>query len=292
MQSTEIARTADLAVNIAYRVSERGGDQAILFLHGTSANLGVWDEVIDATREPGLCVAVDQRGHGRSDKPATGYGADEYCDDMVALQDALGLGPLVIVGHSLGARNAWVFAARHPDRVAGVLAVDYVPFVELEVLDALAVRVAAGDRVFDSPDDIGHYLRDRYPRISPQAVDRRTSYGYRSGPDGYIPLASSSALQQTVAGLRVDYPDEFERVEAPLTAVRGVDSAIVSPDAWQRALGLLPSARSVDADADHYVPEEQPVLVAREVDRLLSAIAERSGNSVIGKFQAENRNGR
>jgi 2-(acetamidomethylene)succinate hydrolase len=273
MQSTEIDRTSNLEVNIAYRASGHSGDQTVLFLHGTSANLGVWDDVIDAMREPGLCLAVDQRGHGRSDKPATGYGADHYCHDMVALQDALGLGPLVIVGHSLGARNAWVFAARHPDRVRGVVAVDYVPFVEPEVLDALEVRVAAGDLVFHSPEDIGHYLRNRYPRMAPRAVDRRISYGYHSGHEGYLPLASPSALQQTIAGLRVDYPEEFERVAGPLTAVRGVDSAIVSPDAWQRAHALLPSARWVGAaEADHYVPEEQPLLVAREVDRILSAI--------------------
>jgi 2-(acetamidomethylene)succinate hydrolase len=273
MQSMEIARTTNLEVNIAYRASGRPGDQTVLFLHGTSANLGVWDEVIDAMREPGSCLAVDQRGHGRSDKPATGYGAGDYCHDMVALQDVLGLRPLVVVGHSLGARNAWVFAARHPDRVAGVLAVDYVPFVEPEVLDALEVRVAAGDRAFHSPEEIGAYLRNRYPRMAQRAVDRRISYGYQSGREGYLPLASPSALQQTVAGLRVHYSDEFERVAGPLTAVRGVDSAIVSPDAWQRAHGLLPSARWIEAaGADHYVPEEQPHLVAREVDRLLSGI--------------------
>ena len=54
---------------------------------------------------------MDQRGHGLSDKPDSGYGAKDYTDDLVALIKTLNAGPAIIVGHSLGARNGVEVAA-------------------------------------------------------------------------------------------------------------------------------------------------------------------------------------
>ncbi len=256
-------------------VRDRGSGRAVVLLHGTTATLGVWDGVVDRLGDlsPGgvRTIAVDQRGHGRSGKPATGYGAAEYVADVAALIETLDCGPVVVAGHSLGARNAVVLGAARPDLVAGVVAVDYTPFVEPEVLDRLDTRVRGGDRTFGSPAQIEEYLRARYPRMPADAVRRRVRYGYVPADGGHRPLADPSAMVQTVAGLRHDFAEETKTITVPVTLLRGADSAIVSRAAYSATRELRPDLRAVEVPgADHYVPEEQPGVVAAEIAHMLA----------------------
>jgi 2-(acetamidomethylene)succinate hydrolase len=264
-----LSRTRGAAVDVAFRM--RGSGPAVVLLHGTSANHAVWEPVGDALEERATVIALDQRGHGRSDKPADGYTGDDFVSDVITVLDALGLPTALVAGHSLGGRNAWLAAARHPDRVSGAVVVDYTPFVEPAVLDELEVRVAGGFRGFGSPAEIEHYLRGRYRLILPGAVSRRARWGYHRQSDGtWEPLASAEAMTQLIEGFRTPYADEFAQVAAPMTHLRGKRSTIVSEAAWERAVALRGDDRWVVVDeADHYIPEERPELVADEIARLL-----------------------
>lgn len=265
----EISRTRGADVDIAFRV--RGSGPAVVLLHGTSANHGVWHPVADALEGHATVIALDQRGHGRSDKPAAGYMAGDFAGDVITVLDALGIEDAVVAGHSLGGRNAWVTAATYPERVSGVVVVDYAPYVEGAVIDDLDTRVANGFRSFADVAEIEEYLRARYQAILPDAIERRARWGY--APDGngrWVPLASPDAMRQLIDGFRTPWVDEFRRVTAPMTHLRGVHSKILSEEAWQRAIADRPADRWVLVDdADHYIPEEHPLLVAAEIERVL-----------------------
>ena len=138
------------------------------------------------------CFAVDQRGHGLSDKPDSDYGASGYSKDVLALIETLNAGPAVIVGHSLGARNGVVAATLRPDLVSAVVAIDFTPYIEVEVLDALASRVNAGDRTFASREEIEDYLHGRYAMMPPEAIRRRAYSAYQEITGG-IPSAGIAA---------------------------------------------------------------------------------------------------
>lgn len=270
-----LRRTRGAEVDLAFRVvgaRNLSDGPAILLLHGTSANHAVWAPIAEALADRATVICVDQRGHGFSDKPIGGYDGGSFAADVVTVLDALRLERAVIAGHSLGARNAWVAAAHYPERVAAVVAIDYTPFVEPSVLDTLGIRVAGGDRTFDTVDDIKEYLHTRYPRMPTDAVARRARWGYRLVDDesGWVPLAPASVLAQVVDGLRAPWEHEFRDVAVPMTCMRGVDSAIVSTAAWEAARETRPSGRWVVVeDADHYVPEEHPDTVTAELTRIL-----------------------
>ncbi len=267
--SDGLQRTRGAAVDLAFRM--RGVGPAVVLLHGTSANHAVWEAVGDRLAEHATVIALDQRGHGRSDKPATGYTGPDFADDVVTVLDALGIERALVGGHSLGGRNSWLAAARHPDRVTGAVVVDYTPYVEPEVLDELAVRVAAGHRDFADRAEIETYLRGRYRRILPEAVERRARWGYRQRDDGrFEPYADPEAMQQLIDGFRTPWDAEFRAVTVPMTHVRGSDSLIVSSAAWEAARADRPDDRWVVVDgADHYIPEEFPDLIAAELARAL-----------------------
>jgi pimeloyl-ACP methyl ester carboxylesterase len=101
------------------------GPVSFLLVHGLASNARLWDGVAAAlAREGYASVAVDQRGHGRSDKPDTGYDFDTLTEDLCAAIDGLGLERPVVAGQSWGGNVVLELAARHPDRVRGVVAVD------------------------------------------------------------------------------------------------------------------------------------------------------------------------
>lgn len=265
LEYEDLYRTTEASVNIVF--SSVGDGPTVVLLHGTSANLSVWRPIQDLLKHAAHVVALDQRGHGRSDKPIRGYTGEDFAQDVVTVLDSLGVQDAVIAGHSMGARNAWVTAAKNPERVRGVVAVDYTPYVEEDVLDELAVRVGAGNREFRSRAEIEDYLRGRYPRILPGALARRAEWGYTESDNGtWRPLASPDGLQQLIDGLRTPWAEEFKAVRTGMSHVRGQDSRIVGESAWERARRARPNDRWVTvAKADHYVPEEYPEPIAEEI---------------------------
>jgi pimeloyl-ACP methyl ester carboxylesterase len=97
----------------------------ILLLHGLASATRIWDLVAPLLAERGYVVtALDQRGHGESEKPSTGYDfATIVADDAAAVQ-ALGIQHPVIVGHSWGAAVALQYAAMYSNRASALVLVD------------------------------------------------------------------------------------------------------------------------------------------------------------------------
>ncbi len=108
----------------ATRWSSPGRDGIpILLLHGLASSRRFWDLVV-----PGLAkhkiVALDQRGHGDSERPAGPYDAATVVGDAMAVLDELDLDRVVVVGHSWGAGTALRLAAAFGERIAAVVALD------------------------------------------------------------------------------------------------------------------------------------------------------------------------
>jgi pimeloyl-ACP methyl ester carboxylesterase len=100
-----------------------GAGTPVLLLHGLASSRRFWDLVV-----PGLVglpvLALDQRGHGDSERPAGPYDGATVAADVLTALDALGLSRVVVVGHSWGATTALRLAALAPERVLAVVAVD------------------------------------------------------------------------------------------------------------------------------------------------------------------------
>ena len=110
-------------LRLHYREYE-GEGRSLVLLHGVASNCLIWGPVAPLLAGRHRVLAVDQRGHGGSDKPDSGYDFATVVADLHAFLDACDLERPVLVGHSWGGNVALQYAATHPDRVAGLVLVD------------------------------------------------------------------------------------------------------------------------------------------------------------------------
>ncbi|TFZ05716.1 alpha/beta hydrolase [Ramlibacter henchirensis] len=248
----------------------QGAGIPLVCLHGISANAYVFEPVMTMLAPDFRAVSIDQRGHGRSGRPGS-YRALDFAGDVADLIEHLDIGPAVVLGHALGARNAFFAANRFPQHVRGIVAVDFSPFIEPAVIDALATRVKSGDRAFADLCEVESYLAARYPKLPRDAIARRARHGYRVAADGsWRPFADGNAMALTVEGMREDFEDEVRRLRQPSLMVHGADSMMLSGSAWSKTKELRPDIEAVAIPgADHYVPETSPTELSAAVRGML-----------------------
>jgi 2-(acetamidomethylene)succinate hydrolase len=257
---------------IALNVREAGDGPLILFFHGITSNSAVFAPIMARLSDRFTTIAVDQRGHGLSDKPEGGYDANDFAEDIAALIRTLDRGPAILVGHSLGSRNSVTAAAKHPDLVRSVAAIDFTPYIEDEVFDALEARVNAGDQLFRDVEAVEAYLAARYPNIPADAIRIRAESGYRTVEGGLRPLASPAAMARTAKGLRADLTPAYREVNRPVLIVRGGDSKLVSAEALAKTSRLRPDLPVVVVPgADHYVNEVSPEITLKAITNFIDA---------------------
>jgi pimeloyl-ACP methyl ester carboxylesterase len=197
------------------------GGRDFLLVHGLASNAMTWDGVAAELSACGHhAVAVDQRGHGRSDKPETGYGFEETSADLLALIEALRLQRPIVAGQSWGGNVVLDFGARYPEALAGLVMVDG-GFIDLASAPGATWEQIAVD--LKPPPLIG------LPRTT--MLERMAGYhsswnneqlemqmgNYESMPDGTIrPWLTLDRHMQILRALWEQTPPQlFPRVQAP-----------------------------------------------------------------------------
>jgi pimeloyl-ACP methyl ester carboxylesterase len=97
----------------------------VLFVHSFAGSANHWDAQIEYLRSKRRVVAIDLRGHGRSDPPndIDGYSVASLASDIGTVADHLAINRFVLVGHSIGAAAALAYAQQHPGRVDSLVLV-------------------------------------------------------------------------------------------------------------------------------------------------------------------------
>lgn len=258
---------------------EATAEAPFLLVHGLASNLRLWDGVARRLAAAGHAVAaIDQRGHGHSDKPDDGYDYATVTADLVAASTALGLDRPIVVGQSWGGNVVLELGWRHPDAVRAVAAVDG--------------GVIALARVFASWEEVATVLRPPPLVGTPVEQMRARMASYLDGFDDEAVDAQMANLEirddgtvapwltldRHLAILRemweTDPAATYERIAVPvlLMPVEGGLGGEQRGEAVAAALERIPRARAHwFADAHHDVHLQRPDEVA---DLLLAAVAD------------------
>ena len=243
----------------------------VLLLHGFLEHAHAWDRVAPRLAAAGFRVlALDWRGHGDSQWVGAGgyYHFADYTADLAALVRALG-GRAALVGHSMGAGAALVYAGTEPERVTALACVDALgpPDMSPEVAPerfaswlADLERTAARDRPRLALAEAAARLRERFPAFSEETALQLAEHGTR--PDGELRAWKFDPLHQTtspqpyyVAQARAFW----RRIACPVLYIEGAASPLrLDPAEVADRLTTLRAERVVIAGAGHHPHLERP----------------------------------
>jgi pimeloyl-ACP methyl ester carboxylesterase len=113
--------------NFKYELQGSADGPKIVFLHGVMGSGANWRKITPAFKNDYQVLTFDQRGHGWSFKPKEGYAPADYANDLLKILDELKWDKIILVGHSMGGRNALHFANRYPERVRALVIEDIGP---------------------------------------------------------------------------------------------------------------------------------------------------------------------
>ena len=118
-----IVKYAELANGLRLSYAEQGTNQGtpIILLHGIADSWRIFEPLLAELPESVHVYALSQRGHGDSDRPATGYRTRDFVEDLLLFMDALQIQKAIIIGASSGGFVARSFSATHPQRSAGLI---------------------------------------------------------------------------------------------------------------------------------------------------------------------------
>ena len=249
-----------------------------LLVHGLASNARLWDGVAAALSAAGHpTVAVDQRGHGLSDKPDSGYDSDTICADLVAVLDGLGWDRSVVVGQSWGGNVVIELAARAPARLAGVCGIDGGT---LRLAARFGSWEACRDALTPPPligmmaTDLRHRMESMHPDWPAEGIDGAMAC-FDVRPDGTVaPWLTLEHHLAILAGMYADDPARlYPTIEVPTLFIPAADP---SQPAWTEgkrvdvdaAVAALPHGRAVwFSPADHDVHAQHPTEVAAVLQR-------------------------
>ncbi|AWI29667.1 alpha/beta hydrolase [Streptomyces sp. ICN441] len=235
----------------------------VLLLHGLMGRAAHWASTARWLAERYRAVALDQRGHGRSERPADGaFTREAYVADAAAAVEQLGLAPAVLIGHSMGALTAWQLAAERPDLVRAVVVCD----MRASALGAASQREwEAWFRSWPVPfatlADVRRWFGEDDPRLERPSPARGEFFAevMAERADGWRPVFSRRQMLRSRATWVHDaHWDSLARVGCPTLVVRGLDGELGRAEA-QEMVRVLPRGRYAEvADAGHLVHYDQP----------------------------------
>jgi 3-oxoadipate enol-lactonase len=129
---------AEIDGNTVHYVSE-GEGPPVVFIHGLGGSANVWHGVIQAMKQHHHCIAMDLRGHGRSQAKGK-FSVQGWAKDVHKLVRHLELPAVTVVGHSLGTLIAQQFASDNPDSVEHLVLVGGISYFQPGTNEAYGQR--------------------------------------------------------------------------------------------------------------------------------------------------------
>jgi pimeloyl-ACP methyl ester carboxylesterase len=222
----------------------------IVLLHGGHQSAHSWDLVSLHLAQHYRVLALDQRGHGDSEwaRDVT-YSNHEMSLDAEAFITALGLQRPILMGHSMGGRNAMLLTRRSPSLLRALVIVDVGP----EVSDRGRAVIAGFVRDNEEFDDLDHFVRNvqQYdPYRSREHIERTVKYNMLQRADGKF-VSKCDANPRRLGVVRGSGPqenitlEEARAFDLPVLLVRGADSRILTAEAAERFRDALPQGTLV-----------------------------------------------
>ena len=263
--------------------SSKGGGRPLVLIHATGFLAALWRPIAEQLSNSFRVIAMDQRGHGDSDKPAGGYTFEALADDTQRLIEELTLDSPVAVGHSSGGTTIVEHVAKYPGVIQrGVLIEPILPkpdWYSVEVPNRNPHSLAEGARkrraVWPSRQEMleAYQTRAMFERWQDDILRTYIDEGTADREDGQVELKCPPDVEAQFfeAVTSVDPWPNLGEFTMPTLALWGADSHIIARGIADDLDEALPNGKTVLVDnTTHFLPQERPDEVARLIEQFIS----------------------
>lgn len=260
------ATAQSLSVNgVELAWSERGsgpaGTPTLVLVHGFTGSAHDFALVRDELAVDRRVVVVDQRGHGRSTKTGSleGYTIDQLVADLAVFLEAVGDGPVDLLGHSMGGRVSMGLVLSRPDLVSTLVLMDTSAWSFMPPDDRIRQLVRAWIEAFDPAGGMPASLGVGSPEDA--LIEERTPASWQeekaaifAGMDAYAVKAFGMALMADVAPGETSLRAELPSIICPTTVIAGQnDHPLI--DQAPELTSLLANGRLAVIDGAYHSPQ-------------------------------------
>jgi pimeloyl-ACP methyl ester carboxylesterase len=239
-----------------------------------------WRSIARKLLPGSLSLAFDQRGHGKSIKPEHGYAPQDYAQDLRLIIDELGWDRFHLVGHSMGARNALVFADLFAERVRSLTMVDLGPEARPESIQYYEGLLAAIPTPFENKQAAKAWFMNEFVRLKfagkkPQGLALYLYSNIEEKPGGLADWRFSKAamLESVRKGRAEDHWRAWEGLKMPTLIIRGEESSDLTREVYLEMLNRNSSARGLEiARAGHWVHSDQPEQFTQALNQFMNEV--------------------
>ena len=253
----------------------------VVFLHGLMGSLRNWKSVVLAFQREvphSEILVFDQRGHGRSFKPESGYSPKDYAQDLLQIVDSLNWPSFALVGHSMGGRNALAFASLYPQKVQKLTIEDIGPDPHPEVLQQYeklldSIPTPFADKRQEKNLLMNHFHQIQWKRDPKGLLGQFLYTNLEEKPDGQVDwIFSRQAILDSVReGRQKDSWTEWESLQCPVLLLRGESSRELTDGVFHQMLQRQTKAKGVQIpNAGHWVHYDQPQIFVRVLCEFLT----------------------
>ena len=264
--------TLDNGLRMRYHRWPGSGPNLVL-LHPSSGYGRMWDMTASALKGRLQVFALDQRGHGDTDRPDGGYAAEDYAHDLHLFLETCGLGSAIIAGHSLGGRVAQVFAGTYPPHAEAIILVGgphYSNFFqERDRVNAVlegTERMRASRTEFGSREEALDFLRSFRPNDSEEAWSHRIEHNTAPLPGGGLAFKYDQLrVAQGLTHMADDLRPYAETVTCPVAILRGSNSTQLTREEAERISVFWGDARVTEVEGEYALELENPEGLAEAI---------------------------
>jgi pimeloyl-ACP methyl ester carboxylesterase len=247
------------------------GKTALIIMHGLFGNLNNWHSLANEIGEVVRVVTVDQRNHGKSPH-SDHFNYVEMAADIEELTTDLGIEQAIVMGHSMGAKTAMYFTMQHPDKTAGLIAVDMAPRQYDHLFEEIFHALTTFDpSIYNSRTAADAAFAELLPgtgvrQFLLQNLERDDAGGFTWRMNLPVLHRDYNKIASGVAG---------DGYEGPALFLRGAESGYVKDEDMEVIQAFFPAAELVTiARAGHWVHADNPTDLKQEVIRFVAPIVQ------------------